>query len=105
MTDNHYIGPEAVNGAVEIGEFVCTPPFGIEFLNVAARTDKFPPIETREEDGYHLLIDQDVEKVAELFRGLKPVEKTEEPIEPPLSDEKPRFQQSEVQLMITTTEK
>ena len=107
LKDSHYIDPEEVNGAVEIGEFVCTPPFGIEFLNVAARTDKFPPIETREEDGYHLLINQDAEKAAELFRGLKPVEKTEElkPIEPPLSDEQPRFQQSEVQLMITTTEK
>ena len=100
--------PSEVNSAVKIGDFRCVPPLGTEFLVVAARTEKFPSIETRIEDGYHLLVDQDAEMAAQSFRGLPrglqliPEESSEQQlIDPPQSDKHPSFQQSESQLMLT----
>ena len=73
LVDNYYIGPSEVGSTVEIGEFLCAAPFGTEFLIAAARTEKFPTIQTREADGYHVLLDQDAESAAKSFRGLKVV--------------------------------
>ena len=86
--------------------------FGVEFLNVAARTEKFDAIETYEEDGYHYLIEQDRKKAIEEFRGLKPIpkdnkdDKEKQVLGPkPIIDEQPEFQQIEAQLVITIMEK
>ena len=99
LHDNYYIGPSQVNSDVEIGEFVCAPPFGTELLIVAARTQKFPKIDTYEKDGYSFLVDQDAELAARSFRGMQRI-----PDE--AADQKNLdFQQREAQLVITTMEK
>ena len=110
LQDNYYITSSNVDSKVEIGEFVCTPPFGTEMLVVAARTEKFPPIETYERNGYRFLANQDAESAAWSFRGMQPI--SDEPIRPQPPDphqinakQSPRFQQSETQLVITTMEK
>ena len=106
LQDNYHIDSSQVNSDVEIGEFVCTPPFGAEILVVAARTEPFPSIETSQKDGYHFLVDQDAAAAAWSFRGMQ---RKPKPIGPQLSDspqidaeQPPRFQQSEAQLVITT---
>ena len=66
LQGNYYVDQSRVNTDVEIGEFVCAPPFGAEILVVAARTEKFPPIEVYEENGYFFLVDQDPESAASI---------------------------------------
>lgn len=109
LVDNYYIGPSEVGSTVEIGEFLCAAPFGTEFLIAAARTEKFPTIQTREADGYHVLLDQDAESAAKSFRGLKVVPQKvpneQQLIRPQPSDEQPSFQQSEAQLVLTVKAK
>ena len=95
LEDNYHIDAAQVNSAVKIGEFLCAAPFGAELLVVAARTEKFPPIETHEENGYFYIIDTDPESAARRFRGLKRIP----------DPEPPSFQQSEAQIVITTIEK
>ena len=109
LIDNFYIGPSQVNSPVVIGNFRCVPPLGTEFLFVAARTEEFPEIETRQEDGYRFLVSQDAETATQSVRsfptrGLIPEESSEQQVIDPRSDddeEQPRFQQSEAQLMLT----
>jgi hypothetical protein len=56
LYDDLYIDQSKVNRAVEIpDEFECAPPFGAEMLVVIARTEKFEPLETIEEDGYQFV--------------------------------------------------
>ena len=112
LIDNFYIGPSEVNSAVEIGNFRCVPPLGTEFLFVAARTEKFPEIQTREEDRYRFLVNQDTETATQSVRsfptrGLIPEESSEQQVIDPQPDdnEQPRFQQSEAQLMLTIMKK
>ena len=112
LIDNFHIGASEVNTPVEIGTFRCIPPLGTEFLVVAARTEKFPAIQTRVEGEYNLLVDQDAESAAQSFRGLPrglqliPEESNEQQlIEPPKNDKTSTFQQSEAQLMLTIMEK
>jgi hypothetical protein len=69
LQDNYHVDPSRINTDVEIGEFVCAPPFGAEILVVAARTEKFPPIQTYEENGYFFLVNQDPASAARTFRG------------------------------------
>ena len=94
LIDNFYIGPSEINSTVEIGDFRCVPPLGTEFLFVAARTEEFPEIQTRQENGYRLLVNQDAETVTQSvrsFRGLQQI------IDPQPDNEQSRFQQSEAQ--------
>lgn len=105
LKDNFYIDAAQVNSAVEIGEFLCAAPFGTELLVVAARTEKFPPIETHEEDGYSYIKDEDPESAARRFRGLKPIPDPDTDSQPPDPDPQPSFQQSEAQIVVTTVEK
>ncbi len=69
LQDNYYIDSSRVDSDVEIGTFVCAPPFGAEILVVGARTEKFPPIQTYIDGGYLFLIDQDPRLAARAFRG------------------------------------
>ena len=108
LIDNFYIGPSEVNSSVTIGNFRCVPPLGTEFLFVAARTEEFPEIETRQENGYRFLVNQDAETAAQSVRsfptrGLIPDKDNEQQVIDPQPDdsEQPRFQQSEAQLMLT----
>ena len=95
LQNNYYIDSSRINSDVEIGEFVCAPPFGAEMLVVAARTEKFPPIQTYEEDGYDFLVDQDPESAAQAFRGMKRISN------PDQTD----FQHNEAQVVVVTREK
>ena len=100
LKDNYHIDLSRVNSNVEIGEFVCTPPFGAELLVVAARTEKFPPIQTYKENGYDFLVDQDPESAARSFRGMQQIQDKSgdgESSDSDQSDEprQPDFQQSE----------
>ena len=55
LLDNYHVSPEMVNQSLEIGKFVCTPPFGAEQLHVYAKREPFPdlaPGQTYEEGGY-----------------------------------------------------
>ena len=91
LYDNHYIDQSKVNRVVEIPEeFECAPPFGVEFLVVAARTEAFPPIQTYESDGYHFLSAKDARQAARNFRGMRKKQK------------RPDIQQSEARLVLTT---
>ena len=108
LIDNFYIGPSQVNSPVVIGNFRCVPPLGTEFLFVAARTEEFPEIETRQENGYRFLVNQDAETAAQSVRsfptrGLILDKDNEQQIIGPQPDDnkQPRFQQSEAQLMLT----
>ena len=105
LEDNYYIDAAQVNHAVEIGEFLCAAPFGAELLVVAARTEKFPPIETREENGYFYIEDEDPESAAQRFRGLKRIPDPNTDPQPPDPDPQPSFQQSEAQIVVTTVAK
>ncbi len=109
LVDNLYIGVENVNTDVKIGEFLCVSPFGVEFLNVAARTEAFPDIETYEKDGFFFLKDQDAKNAAKIYRGLKRIPKKQNEqqfIGPkPIIDKQPSFQQVEAQLVLTVEEK
>lgn len=67
LLKNHHIPAENANQSMEIGKFVCTPPFGAEQLHVYAKREPFPdfkPSETYEEDGYIYLI---------TTRGFQPI--------------------------------
>ena len=112
LIDNFYIGPSQVNSPVAIGNFRCVPPLGTEFLFVAARTEAFPEVQTRQENGYRFLVNQDAETVTHSVRsfptrGLIPEESSEQQVMGPQPDdpEQPRFQQSEAQLMLTIMKK
>ena len=55
LLENYHIDSETANQSLEIGRFVCTPPFGAEQLHVYAKREPFAeltPGETYEEDGY-----------------------------------------------------
>lgn len=114
LKDNYYIDPSRVNSDIEIGKFVCTSPFGGEVLVVAARTEKFPPIQTYEENGYIFLEDQDAESAAQSFRALndRGMQETPDPNGQQFPDphqneaqEPPDFQQSEAQIVVVTMER
>ena len=100
LQDNYYIDPSRINSDIEIGEFVCAPPFGAEILVVAARTEKFPPIQTYEENGYFFLVDQGPESAARALRGedTRGMKR--------ISDEnRTDFQYNETQVVVVTMEK
>ena len=112
LIDNFQIEPAEVNRPVEVGNFRCIPPLGTEFLVVAARTEKFPEIQTRTDGEYNLLVDPDAESAAQSFRGLPrglkliPEASSEQQlIDPTENNEHPTFQQSEAQLILTIMEK
>lgn len=55
LLKNYHITAEDVNKSIEIGKFVCTPPFGAEQLHVYAKEEPFLEYEKDdiyEEDGY-----------------------------------------------------
>ena len=99
LQDDYYLDASRTNSDVEIGEFRCTPPFGVELLVVAARTKPFPDIETYEEDGYFYLVEKDVQLAADKFRGMQRIE---DDTYAPLPS---GIQQDEAQIVLTTLAK
>lgn len=109
LKDNFSISDDNIDKDVKIGEYLCTEPFGKEVLHVAARTERYQMIETRNEDGFDIIQESDQDKRMELYRnlpkkysenrGLKKLEERQT-----LGPE-PSFQQTEVRLTITTMKK
>jgi hypothetical protein len=101
LQDNYYIDSSRLNSDVEIGKFVCTPPFGAEILVVAARTEKFPTIQTYMENGYIFLEDQDPESAGRTFRAEDEPFRTEDGRG---MQRMPDFQHNEAQVVVVTME-
>ena len=96
LQDDYYIDASQANTDVEIGEFRCIPPFGIELMVVAARTKPFPDIETYEEDGYFYLAEKAAQLAADKFRGMQ---RDDDGTYKPLPSD---IQQDEAQIVLTT---
>jgi predicted house-cleaning NTP pyrophosphatase (Maf/HAM1 superfamily) len=73
LLDNYYIGKDKVNKVYEIPDkFVCAPPFGVETLQLSARTKPFEDLQTHEQYGY-TFIEGDVGTILKNIRGFKRV--------------------------------
>jgi len=91
LLDDYYVDESKVNLVYPIpGEFECDAPFGAEFLQAFARTEKFDAIQTKSVDGYSILV-EDLEGFLVNQRGMKRV--------------KQGTMQAETRLVITTMEK
>jgi hypothetical protein len=91
LLDSHCIDESKVNMVYQIPqEFECDTPYGAEFLQAFARTDKFDPVETVSVNGYDIL-KEDLGKFLATTRGMKKVKKG--------------TMQSEQRVVITTMEK
>ena len=91
LLDDYYIDESKVNVVYLLPkEFECDAPFGAEFLQAFARTEKFDPIQTKAVDGYNILV-EDLEGFLVNQRGMKRV--------------KQGTLQAETRLVITTMEK
>jgi hypothetical protein len=56
LLDNFYVAGHLINKVIEIpDEFTCAEPFGVETLQVNAQTEKFPNLNTKNEDGYQFI--------------------------------------------------
>jgi hypothetical protein len=101
LLDDFYIDESKTNKMVRIpGEFICSAPFGVERLNVIARTAKFDILPVIEKNGYKFIkvnstysIIQTAEEAGEKFRGMKLVAKRDRPME-----------QNEASVVVTTME-
>jgi hypothetical protein len=73
LVDNYFIDESKVNSVYQIPEqFECAAPFGGEVMQVFSSTEKFPRLETREEDGYQIL-SEGLKAAMVKTRGLKKV--------------------------------
>ena len=74
LLDDYYIGVDKVNKVYKLPEdFICAEPFGAELLLVNAQTEKFEPLNTKEQYGYTFITDElsDVIKKSRGFKKLK----------------------------------
>ncbi len=70
LYDDFYIDASKVNKAVEIPrQFTCTPPFGVETLQVLAQVETFPELKTEKVGGY-LYILEDTRALLIKTRGM-----------------------------------
>ncbi len=91
LLDNYYIDESKVNMVVQIPEgFECDEPFGAEVLQAFARTERFDPLETLDQDGYRYL-KEDLKEFLADTRGMKRV--------------KEGTLQTETRVVVTTMEK
>ncbi len=87
---NYYIDESKVNMVYQIPEeFVCAAPFGAEFLQAFARTERFDPLRTTDVDGYDL-INENLNEFIPRMRGFQKLKK--------------KVQQAENMVVITTME-
>ncbi|NKB71466.1 MAG: DUF4384 domain-containing protein [Candidatus Latescibacteria bacterium] len=71
LYNNHYIDQAKANHAVALPDtFSVAAPFGAEFLQVFARTERFPEVPVRYWHGYQVLVD-DLQVYIDQTRGLK----------------------------------
>lgn len=68
LLDNYYIDQSKVNFAYKIPqEFIVSEPFGVEFLQILASTDKFPDVKTNNDN----IILENLPEFLSKTRGLK----------------------------------
>ncbi len=73
LVDNDYIGTDKVNKVVKIREeFLCSPPFGAEVLQVNAQTETFEPLLIEDKWNYKFILGE-LDEVLKITRGFKPV--------------------------------
>ncbi len=73
LMDNYYIDQTKVNHDYEIPvEFQCDAPFGAEVLQVFARTEPFPEVQTVNKGGYDIIVG-DLSKFLSQTRGMTKV--------------------------------
>lgn len=70
-------------------EFVCAAPFGAEFLQAFARTERFEPLKTTDVNGYEIMV-ENLNEFVPRMRGFKKLKK--------------KVQQAENMVVITTME-
>jgi len=71
LYDDLYIDQSKVNRIVEVPDiFEVAEPFGAEMLVVVARTDRFTPLDTIEQDGYKFVNKKPVSEIRNM-RGIK----------------------------------
>jgi hypothetical protein len=71
LLDNYYVDETKINKAYQIPEeFECIAPFGAEFLQAFASTERFEKISTTQLDGYDYLA-EDLQDFLATTRGLK----------------------------------
>ncbi|MBM4165711.1 MAG: DUF4384 domain-containing protein [Ignavibacteria bacterium] len=88
MQNDYYIDESKVNFTVTMPDtFYCAPPFGVEVLQIIARTETFEKIATETMDGYQILKD-DLKKFIGVTRGFK--------------KNKPSLMQTEARIQIMT---
>jgi len=76
--DNFYISPEQINELTLISagtniNFICSPPFGVEILQMNAQTEKFKPLNTKIIDGFEYVLD-DVNQILANNRNRKQID-------------------------------
>ncbi len=71
LLDNYFIGNSIVNKIFQIPhEFECTDPYGVETLQLVAKTSRFDMLNTYKEDGYEYITDE-LKIVLRKTRGFK----------------------------------
>ncbi len=71
LLDDFYIGVDKINKVYQLpDEFICSEPFGAEMLQVNAQTEKFEPLNTTLQNGYHFISDN-LNEIIEKSRGFK----------------------------------
>jgi len=71
LLDDYFIDVSKVNKVYQLpDEFICAEPFGAEVLQVNAQTEKFEPLNTKEQYGYNFITD-DLDEVIRKTRGFK----------------------------------
>jgi hypothetical protein len=74
LLDDYFIGVDKVNKVYQLPEeFICAEPFGAEVLLVNAQTEKFEPLNTKEQYGYRFITDE-LGEVIKKSRGFKKLE-------------------------------
>ena len=72
--ENYYIGMDQLNQTIKLPyKAICTPPFGIERIQVFASTQKFPPLKLKQrkiENVSYMVLAEDLNSFISQMRGL-----------------------------------
>lgn len=72
--ENYYIGMDQLNQTIKLPyQAVCTPPFGIERIQIFASTEKFPPLNLRQKEidnVRYMVLAEDLDDFISQMRGL-----------------------------------
>ena len=73
LISSEYIGQSKIDSVIPIyPKFKCSPPFGIEVLQVNVQTEPFKGLLTEKQGNYQVIIGE-LEEVLEITRGFEPI--------------------------------